>query len=93
MAKAMRNVCEPGTGLLLDGWVENAGLLQAPAMEMVATLLLMGIGTFLIGCLPGTESIGLLAAVLLTVLRIAHAFENATRARRPPSHLRPSQNR
>ncbi|TCO47278.1 MFS transporter [Actinocrispum wychmicini] len=37
---------------------------------LVTTLLLMGVATFLIGCLPGYESIGVLAPVLLVVLRI-----------------------
>ena len=36
---------------------------------LVTTLLLMGIGTFLIGVLPSHASIGLAAPVLLTVLR------------------------
>ncbi|MBA8925410.1 metabolite-proton symporter [Kutzneria viridogrisea] len=41
---------------------------------LVATLLLMGVGTFLIGCLPGTATIGVTAAVLLTLLRIAQGI-------------------
>src|SRR5437868_9714044 len=36
---------------------------------LVATLLLMGISTVLVGCVPTTASIGLLAPILLTVLR------------------------
>ena len=36
---------------------------------LIATLLLMGIGTFLIGVMPTTSQIGLSAAVILTVLR------------------------
>jgi metabolite-proton symporter len=41
---------------------------------LVATLLLMGIGTFLIGCLPTYASIGVLAPVLLVLLRIAQGL-------------------
>ncbi|MEV4317066.1 MFS transporter [Actinocrispum sp. NPDC049592] len=37
---------------------------------LVTTLLLMGIATFLIGCLPGYASIGVAAPILLVVLRI-----------------------
>jgi MFS family permease len=38
---------------------------------LVATLLLMGIGTFLIGCLPTYATIGVAAPVLLVLLRVA----------------------
>src|SRR3954471_24562384 len=38
---------------------------------LVATLLLMGIGTFLIGCLPTYAAIGVAAPVLLVLLRVA----------------------
>ncbi|GAB3886369.1 MFS transporter [Kibdelosporangium lantanae] len=37
---------------------------------LITTLLLMGVATFLIGCLPGYASIGVVAPVLLVVLRI-----------------------
>ena len=37
---------------------------------LVATLILMGIGTFLIGCLPTYATIGIAAPVLLTLLRV-----------------------
>jgi MFS family permease len=41
---------------------------------LIATLMLMGIGTFLIGCLPTYASIGVLAPVLLVVLRVAQGL-------------------
>jgi metabolite-proton symporter len=41
---------------------------------LVATLLLVGAGTFLIGLLPTYESIGIWAAVLLVLLRLVQGF-------------------
>ena len=41
---------------------------------LVATLLLMGIGTTLIGVLPGYVSIGIAAPILLTVLRLVQGI-------------------
>ncbi len=41
---------------------------------LVTTLMLMGVGTFLIGVLPSTKSIGLTAAVLLVLLRIVQGI-------------------
>ncbi|MER5669611.1 MFS transporter [Pseudonocardia alni] len=38
--------------------------------SLMATLLLMGIATFLIGCLPSYDSIGVAAPILLVVLRL-----------------------
>ena len=40
---------------------------------LVATLLIMGIGTALIGVLPGYATIGIAAPILLTVLRLCRA--------------------
>lgn len=41
---------------------------------LVLTLLIMGIATFLIGVLPSYETIGVLAPVLLVVLRLSQGF-------------------
>jgi len=41
---------------------------------LIGTLLTMGIGTLLIGCLPTAVSIGVAAPVLLTILRIAQGI-------------------
>ena len=41
---------------------------------LITTLLLMGIGTFLIGCLPGYSVMGAAAPVLLVLLRIAQGI-------------------
>jgi metabolite-proton symporter len=41
---------------------------------LILTLLIMGIATFLIGCLPTYNQIGIWAPVLLIVLRIAQGF-------------------
>jgi metabolite-proton symporter len=41
---------------------------------LITTLLLMGIGTFLIGCLPGYATLGAAAPVLLVILRIAQGI-------------------
>jgi len=63
---------------------------------LIFSLLLMGLATFLIGCLPGYASIGVAAPVLLAVLRFVQGFglggewggavllatEHATRGRR-----------
>ena len=38
--------------------------------SLIATLLLMGLSTFLIGCLPSYASIGVAAPVLLVLLRL-----------------------
>ncbi|WGX97405.1 MFS transporter [Nocardioides sp. L-11A] len=41
---------------------------------LISTLLLMGAATFLIGCLPSSDSIGVAAPVILVVLRVAQGL-------------------
>ncbi|MBB3156829.1 MFS family permease [Microbacterium proteolyticum] len=41
---------------------------------LVASLLVMGVATFLIGCLPTFNEIGVWAAVLLLIMRLAQGF-------------------
>lgn len=41
---------------------------------MILTLLVMGIATFLIGCLPSFDSVGLLAPIMLVVLRLCQGL-------------------
>ncbi|MGY3127293.1 MFS family permease [Agrococcus sp. UYP33] len=41
---------------------------------LIATLLVMGIGTFLIGCVPGFDTIGYWAPALLVLLRIVQGL-------------------
>jgi MFS family permease len=44
---------------------------------MLLTLILMGAATFLIGCIPSADSIGVLAPILLVLMRIAQGISAA----------------
>ncbi|WP_368497670.1 MFS transporter [Herbiconiux sp. A18JL235] len=41
---------------------------------LILTLIVMGVSTFLIGCVPGYDTIGIAAPVLLVVLRLIQGF-------------------
>jgi MFS family permease len=63
---------------------------------LVLTLLLMGVATFLVGCLPSYDQAGLLAPVLLVTLRLLQGFSaageqaaaNSMSLEHAPSHRR-----
>lgn len=58
-------------GAILFGWIgDKYGRQRA----LVISLLMMAIPTFLIGCLPTYESIGIASAILLCVLRICQGL-------------------
>jgi metabolite-proton symporter len=75
---------DPSTGLLLAFGTYFVGFLARPVgaaifghfgdrigrkASLIATFILMGLGTFLIGVLPGYASIGIWGGILLSVLR------------------------
>lgn len=62
---AVGYVARPIGGILFGHFGDKIGR----KVSLVATLILMGVMTLLIGLLPGYEQIGLLAPVLVTVLR------------------------
>ena len=80
---------EPGVGLLLSFMTYGVAFVVRPfggiffgflgdaigrKNVLIATLLLMGVGTFLIGCVPGYDTIGLWATVCLVALRIVQGL-------------------
>ena len=80
---------DPNTGLLLSFMTYGVAFLARPfggilfgmmgdrigrKQALVATLLVTGVGTFLIGCVPGYDTIGPLAPVLLVILRLLQGF-------------------
>ncbi len=63
-------IARPIAGVLFGHFGDRVGRKKM----LILTLLIMGIGTFLIGLLPTYESIGAWAAALLLVLRIAQGL-------------------
>ncbi len=76
---------DPATGTILAFTTNFAGFAARPIgaaffgwfgdrvgrkSTLIATLLLMGIATFLVGCLPGYAQIGVAAPILISILRI-----------------------
>lgn len=59
----------------LGGWFfSHIGDRVGRRTVLISTLILMGVATALIGCLPTAEVIGLAAPILLVVLRLAQGF-------------------
>ena len=80
---------EPATGILLSLATFGVGYVARPVgaffvghmgdkfgrkRVLVFTLLLMGISTFLVGCLPTYDQWGIAAPILLVVLRLCQGF-------------------
>nr|WP_241428969.1 MFS transporter [Agrococcus sp. ARC_14] len=80
---------EPGIGLLLSFMTYGVAFVVRPLggivfgalgdvigrkNVLIATLLVMGVGTFLIGCIPGFDTIGFWAPALLVLLRIVQGL-------------------
>jgi MFS family permease len=63
-------VARPIGGIVLGHLGDRIGRKKV----MLFTVVLMGLSTFLIGCIPGYESIGVAAPVLLVVLRLLGGF-------------------
>ncbi|HTI48660.1 MAG TPA: MFS transporter [Casimicrobiaceae bacterium] len=63
-------VARPVAGVVFGHFGDRLGRKKM----LILTLLIMGIGTFLIGCLPTYDSIGVWAPVLLLVLRVAQGL-------------------
>lgn len=69
-AYAARFLARPFGGIFFG----RVGDKHGRKVVLVATILLMGISTFLIGLLPTYKDIGIWAAVLLVLLRLAQGF-------------------
>lgn len=80
---------EPAAGTLLALATFGVGYLARPVGALVLghigdrfgrkrvlvfTVLLMGLATFVVGCLPGYDQIGVLAPVMIVVLRLLQGF-------------------
>ncbi|QFZ21000.1 MFS transporter [Saccharothrix syringae] len=83
---------DPATGTLLSVATFGVGYVARPVgafllghvgdrlgrkRVLVSTLLLMGVATFLVGCLPGYDRAGVLAPVLLVLLRLLQGLSAA----------------
>jgi MFS family permease len=79
----------PATGILLALATFGVGYIARPIgalflghlgdkfgrkRVLVLTLLLMGVSTFLVGCLPSYDSIGISAPIMLVILRLCQGF-------------------
>ncbi|WP_409290136.1 MFS transporter [Pseudomonas sp. KCJK8927] len=80
---------DPATGILLALATFGVGYVARPIgalflghlgdkygrkRVLVLTLLLMGVSTFLVGCLPTYDSIGVAAPIMLVILRLCQGF-------------------
>ena len=63
-------IARPVAGVIFGHFGDRIGRKKM----LILTLLIMGVGTFLIGLLPTYESIGIFAPVLLLVLRVAQGL-------------------
>ncbi len=63
-------LARPVGGVLFGHWGDRVGRKSM----LVITLLIMGIATILMGCLPGYASIGIFAPILLVVLRLVQGL-------------------
>ena len=63
-------IARPVAGIIFGHFGDRLGRKKM----LILTLLIMGIGTFLIGCLPTYETIGVWAPILLLVLRVAQGL-------------------
>src|SRR4029079_15289558 len=69
-ASAVGFIARPFGGIIIGHFGDKIGRKSM----LVLTLMIMGVATFLIGCLPTYSQIGPWAAVLLILLRIAQGF-------------------
>ncbi|APZ33930.1 MFS transporter [Microbacterium aurum] len=63
-------IARPLGGLVIGHFGDRLGRKRA----LLTCLLLMGASSFLIGCLPTYEAVGIWAPIMLTVLRLAQGF-------------------